>query len=668
MSVRTETYTMSATATEGTVRGDDSIQALSSDGLLMPLDITIAFRLVGGDAPRVYRDIGADYVDKIIRPASRTAVREAIAGFTAQEAYSTKREALPQKMHDLLTERMRSLLEQREDFKGATGFIVDQVMLRKIQLPDKVKNAIEAKLEAAQQAEQMQFVLDKERQEAERKRIEAKGVSDFQTIVSQSINANLLQWKGIEATETWPKSQNAKIVVIGSGQERAARDPQHGQGAVNQPMALFGLGQQKPHHYREMVRIAWENRDQLPFAWRILTRGVCDGCALGTSGLSDWTLAGTHLCMVRLELMRLNTAPALDPGVARRRRAAGRADRPRSCARSAGCPSRCCGGAASAGFRVVAGTRRSIASPRELRAADPGAHRRSTSPRAASPTRSTTRRRRRRASSAPTTSTTPRGSATRRRPSAMKATLGYGASTCSYADWLDADLIVLFGSNVANNQPVTTKYLHHAKEHGAQIAVVNPYREPGLERYWIPSIAVERARSARRSPTTGSTCTPAATSRSSSACCARSSRRGGVDEAFVARAHRRASTEARRRALAARLGDARARERRDARAACEAFARLLDRPAERGLRLVDGPDAARARRGHDQGAGERRPRARTAGPAESRPGADPRPLRRAGRRRSRLRAGRRRGDRARAGREVWGFPVPDGAAAGRRPR
>jgi len=217
MSVRTETYTMSATSNEGQVRGDDSIQALSSDGLLMPLDITIAFRLVGSDAPRVYREIGPDYVEKIIRPASRTAVREAIAGFTAQEAYSTKREALPQKMHDLLTERMKTLLEQREDFKGATGFTVDQVMLRKIQLPDKVKNAIEAKLEAAQQAEQMQFVLDKERQEAERKRIEAKGVSDFQTIVSQSINANLLQWKGIEATENLSRSQNAKIVLIGSG-------------------------------------------------------------------------------------------------------------------------------------------------------------------------------------------------------------------------------------------------------------------------------------------------------------------------------------------------------------------------------------------------------------------------------------------------------------------
>src|SRR4029079_4684751 len=80
------------------------------------------------------------------------------------------------------------------------------------------------------------------------------------------------------------------------------------------PLPL-GLGSQKPRHYRDMARIAWANRDQLPFAWRILRDGVCDGCALGTSGLSDWTLPGVHLCMVRLELMRLNTAPALDVSV-----------------------------------------------------------------------------------------------------------------------------------------------------------------------------------------------------------------------------------------------------------------------------------------------------------------------------------------------------------------
>src|SRR3989441_11963413 len=78
-------------------------------------------------------------------------------------------------------------------------------------------------------------------------------------------------------------------------------------------LSPFGLGETKPRHFREMARVAWENREQIPFAWRILTRGVCDGCALGTSGLSDWTIEGTHLCMVRLELMRLNTMPALDP-------------------------------------------------------------------------------------------------------------------------------------------------------------------------------------------------------------------------------------------------------------------------------------------------------------------------------------------------------------------
>ena len=78
-------------------------------------------------------------------------------------------------------------------------------------------------------------------------------------------------------------------------------------------MPIFGLGQQKPHHFLEMAKVAWENRDELPFAWRILKDGVCDGCALGTSGMSDWTIPGTHLCMVRLELMRLNTAPRPRP-------------------------------------------------------------------------------------------------------------------------------------------------------------------------------------------------------------------------------------------------------------------------------------------------------------------------------------------------------------------
>ena len=257
-------------------------------------------------------------------------------------------------------------------------------------------------------------------------------------------------------------------------------------------MPLFGHGSQKPHHYREMIRAAWENRDQLPFAWRILSDGVCDGCALGTSGLGDWTLPGTHLCMVRLELMRLNTGPALDPLVlgdvkplqgmrSRDLRKLGRLPEPML--RRTGEP----------GFRVI---------PWDA-ALDPIAGQAS----AIDPTRIAIY-----LSSRGITNETYYAAQKAARflgtnhvdnsarfchaasTVAMAAMLGYGASTCSYADWLDAELIVLFGSNVANNQPVTIKYLHYARNRGAQIAVVNPFREPGLKRYWIPSVASSAVR------------------------------------------------------------------------------------------------------------------------------------------------------------------------------
>ena len=252
-------------------------------------------------------------------------------------------------------------------------------------------------------------------------------------------------------------------------------------------MALFGLGSQKPHHYTEMVKVAWENRDQLPFAWRILSRGVCDGCALGTSGLSDWTLPGTHLCMVRLELMRLNTAPALDPALladlapllrrsSRELRALGRLPHPML--RRAG----------QRGFNVVTWPEACDRVAREAASADPQ--------RVAFylTSRGITNEVYYAAQKAARFLGTNHVDNSARlchaaSTVAMKATLGHGASTCSYTDWLGADLIVLFGSNAANNQPVTTKYLHRARKNGAQIAVVNPYREPGLERYWIPSIA-----------------------------------------------------------------------------------------------------------------------------------------------------------------------------------
>src|SRR6185436_6830144 len=252
-------------------------------------------------------------------------------------------------------------------------------------------------------------------------------------------------------------------------------------------MALFGIGQQKPQHYREMARIAWENRDQLPFAWRILRDGVCDGCALGTSGLSDWTLPGVHLCMVRLELMRLNTAPACETSMlsdvsalkartSAELRELGRLPQPML--RRQG----------EAGFLVATWDEALDRIAQELRIVDAQRAAFYLTSRGITNEVYYAAQKAARFLGSPHVDNSARlchGAST----SAMKAALGYGASTCSYVDWLGADLIVLFGSNAAGNQPVTTKYLAQAKENGAAIAVVNPFREPGLEKYWIPSVA-----------------------------------------------------------------------------------------------------------------------------------------------------------------------------------
>jgi molybdopterin-dependent oxidoreductase alpha subunit len=252
-------------------------------------------------------------------------------------------------------------------------------------------------------------------------------------------------------------------------------------------MALFGLGQQKPHHYLEMAKVAWENRDQLPFAWRILRDGVCDGCALGTSGLSDWTVPGPHLCMVRLELMRLNTAPALDPRVlsdvsalkprsSQQLRDMGRLPEPLLRKRG------------EAGFLAASWDEALDRIAAELRAADPQRVAIYMTSRGITNESYYAAQKAARFLAIPHIDNSARlchAAST----AAMKTTLGFGASTCSYTDWLHADLIVLFGSNVANNQPVATKYLHYAKQNGARVAIVNPHLEPGLRKYWVPSIA-----------------------------------------------------------------------------------------------------------------------------------------------------------------------------------
>jgi len=247
----------------------------------------------------------------------------------------------------------------------------------------------------------------------------------------------------------------------------------------------FGLHKRKPRHLRDMARIVWENRDNLPYAWRVLTRGVCDGCALGTTGLRDWTLDGIHLCMVRLELLRLNTMGASDPSrfadaaalralSSREMRELGRLAHPMR--RRRGEP----------GF-----TRLSW----DALFAEAGARWRTLDPRRTAmfvTSRGITNEvyyvaqktmRYLGSNSVDNSARLCHSPST----SALKTAIGAAATTCSYRDWYEADTIVFFGSNPANDQPVAMKYLHEARKRGARVLAVNTYREPGLDRYWIPS-------------------------------------------------------------------------------------------------------------------------------------------------------------------------------------
>ncbi|MFN0086783.1 MAG: FdhF/YdeP family oxidoreductase [Blastocatellia bacterium] len=248
-----------------------------------------------------------------------------------------------------------------------------------------------------------------------------------------------------------------------------------------------GIGQTKPNHYLDMARIVWRNRDQLPYAWRILTRGVCDGCALGTAGVHDFTMEGVHLCMVRLELMRLNTMPALD--AARLAEADSLARMPAAELRELGrLPYPMLRRRGERGFArvtweealTIASTRAAAAAPNRMAfyLTSRGLTNESyyVAQKAARFFGTNNVDNSARICHAPSTV-------------AMKQSIGVAASTVSYKDWIGTDLLVFFGSNTPNNQPVTTKYIYYAKQQGARVAVINPYREPGLERYWVPSVA-----------------------------------------------------------------------------------------------------------------------------------------------------------------------------------
>jgi molybdopterin-dependent oxidoreductase alpha subunit len=246
-----------------------------------------------------------------------------------------------------------------------------------------------------------------------------------------------------------------------------------------------GIGQQKPNHFLEMAKVIWENRRHPLYAWRVLSKGVCDGCALGVAGFHDWTIEGVHLCTTRLKLLAVNTADALDTQVLRdvrplgsrsgaELRALGRLGHPMR--RRAGEPGFTriswdeALGALADGVRRSGGDRTALyltsrgitnevyyvagkaARAMGIASVDSAA----------------------RTCHAPSTV-------------ALKETIGAAATTCSFIDVLESDLIVLIGANPANNQPVFMKYLYEAKRAGTKVVVVNPYLEPGLERYWVPS-------------------------------------------------------------------------------------------------------------------------------------------------------------------------------------
>ena len=177
----------------------------SKEGLIINLDVSLLYRLDPAKAAEIYKTVGSNFREVIVQPQLRSAIREVTASYEAKAMYSVERERIANEIMALYMK----LTEKR-------GIITDQVLLRKIGLPNTLAAAIQEKLKREQESEQMKFVLQKEQQEAERKRIEAQGIADFQRIVAQGISAQLLEWKGIEATEKLAQSPNTKIVVIGN--------------------------------------------------------------------------------------------------------------------------------------------------------------------------------------------------------------------------------------------------------------------------------------------------------------------------------------------------------------------------------------------------------------------------------------------------------------------
>jgi regulator of protease activity HflC (stomatin/prohibitin superfamily) len=183
----------------------ESANVPSNEGLILALDTSLLFRLDRNKAAEVFQTVNEDYVVKIVEPTLRAAIRASTSSHTANALYTNARELVQQQIQDDLTKQL-----------ATRGVIVEAVLLRDVQLPTMLKGSIEAKQQAEQDALRMSFILQKEKQEAERKRIEAQGIADFQKIVAQGISPQLLEWKGIEATEKLATSNNTKVIVIGN--------------------------------------------------------------------------------------------------------------------------------------------------------------------------------------------------------------------------------------------------------------------------------------------------------------------------------------------------------------------------------------------------------------------------------------------------------------------
>ncbi|PHX75043.1 MAG: band 7 protein [Chitinophagaceae bacterium] len=203
--VRTLNYTMSGVHDEGTKSGDDAIKVLTSDGLEVTIDLSVLYRVNPTEAGRMLKEIGVDFEDKIVRPITRTRIRDNSVYYEAVALYSTKR--------DEFQARIFKTIET--DFKKR-GLILENLLVRNITLPASVKSTIEQKINAEQEAQKMQFVLQKEKQEAERKRVEAQGIADYQRIISMSLSDKQLQYEQIQAMKELAKSANSKIIVMPS--------------------------------------------------------------------------------------------------------------------------------------------------------------------------------------------------------------------------------------------------------------------------------------------------------------------------------------------------------------------------------------------------------------------------------------------------------------------